>query len=106
MGISGAEVKRAMLGSIGVGAGGAFVSGKILRTIAKFGAKGLGKAIPVVGWIWTAVETVGHIATLWSDAHASAVHCDGATGGCFSLILTPLEATNIATECQNIESIP
>lgn len=106
MGISGAEVKRTILTSVGVGAGGAFVSGKILGTIAKFGAKGLGKAIPVVGWIWIILETSGHLATLWSDAHASAVHCDGATGGCFSLILTSLEATSISTECQNIESIP
>ncbi|MCX8193808.1 MAG: hypothetical protein N3G19_00360 [Candidatus Pacearchaeota archaeon] len=106
MGISGAEVKRAILATVGMSSGGAFLSGKALTMISKIGIKGAGKMIPIVGWIWIAIETVGHLATLWSDAHASAVHCDGATGGCFALILTTLEATKIAAECQNIESIP
>ncbi len=44
--------------------------------------------------------------TQLTSAHASAIHCDGEKGGCFALILIPLEASEISAQCQNIESIP
>ncbi len=43
--------------------------------------------------------------TIWNQQIA-ATYCDGSKKGCFSLILTPLEASNITKYCTSIESIP
>ncbi len=106
MGIKGAEVKETIINFIGLSGGSAFATGAILKIGLGVGLKTALKAAGWVGLIIGVLEAAGQITTFWTHAHASAIHCDGETGGCYALILIPLEASGISEQCQNIESIP
>ncbi len=99
MGLKGLDIKRELIGAIGFGGGTSFFA---WRTLPKIGLKVAGKIliIPMI------VEVVMHSVTAATTAHAASIHCDGNLGGCFVLMLVPLTAEDIATQCQNIESIP
>ncbi len=107
MSIKGADIVGEIKNYIGFGGTTAFFVPRLLaKGLTKIGVKGATKLIPVVGWIIAIAEAAGHTITFFTSAHAAAMHCDGEREGCNAIILTPLTASDIAAQCQNIESIP
>jgi len=81
-------------------------AGFTIKMLLKVGLKTITK---VGGWVTFALavaELGGHITNLIIDSNTASIYCDGNQGGCYALILTPLDAEGLQQNCQNIASIP
>lgn len=96
MGIRGGSFGEALRNIIG----GAAIGGLIGFRLGSLKGAGIGAAI--LGGLQVILQPI----TQLTSSHAAAIHCEGETAGCMSLMLIPFEASSISEACQNIESIP
>ena len=111
--LAGPSATGSLLKAAGGLMGKSFTLGsKLAPTSAGFarlaGAK-VGGLTVKLGWVGLIVGTA-FVATqtIWT-AHNQVIvaqHCDGSKKGCMQVMLLPMDASNIASVCNNIESIP